>query len=249
MRGAAEASGPEGSLPAPGLLDHQKSAEEGMGNVLSKVTGYEVTGYVQSKVTGYEVISVLIASSDYSLPQDRRRLYFIGFRKDALNVDPEKVHEIFTDLLEKSKMKPTNFKEFLVGVGVPLAVRSALPAELDNESTIKCTCGGKIPCKMHVCKCKKCSDNSSKCVWRNKHDRWLTLPTQKKTKNKYLSFLESSSWEPNVEDTPRLSDHRQACQSLEQRGHECTRAGHLDQVLDDDQRLSRARHLGSQPEH
>lgn len=96
----------------PGILTARHSSA--LRRILSRLEG-----------AGYKVTRALLDASDYGVPQERKRVFFVGFRKDLrTSFNP--------DLIEKDKRKKTLLDA--IG-GMPLAVR-ALPHNKPNPNAL-----------------------------------------------------------------------------------------------------------------
>ena len=160
--------------------------------ILENVPGIIKTGCIREVlralrvINGYTIRVRLLNTSDYFLPQQRRKLYIVMFRTDALHADPQTSHDNVDRILQACKSRSVKpFWDWLHAESDPIIVQTQ---ETQLTSETRCECGvGKI-CPVHPCYCKKCRPGakSKYCAWRREIAHFLLRPRNHVRTREYL---------------------------------------------------------------
>ena len=128
---------------------------------------------------GYHIIKLVVNSAHYHVPQNRRRLYIIGFRQAATRGSAAQAHSAILDLMDSFQGKPgVPWGEWLNKRGLPLMARDA-DGERYTPAQPCLRCGEGRPCRLHVCGCQICHQRaatslrpSPACAWRGHKQRF-----------------------------------------------------------------------------
>ena len=128
----------------------------------------------------YKIAIVFKNTNMYDLPQDRPRMYILGFRFDAMR--SKKSLDIVQDLVAKVEQSigaqgpHLEWHQWLEKRGMPVC-----PADASSPGFVRVTtcgtCSFRRCCPHHVCTCDKCTKLGTlakKCMWRVHTKEWMT---------------------------------------------------------------------------
>ena len=178
--------------------------------ILENVPGIIKTGCIHKVldalrlIKGYTTRVRMLCSSHYFVPQNRRRVYIVMFRTDALqHADPQTAHNQVASVLQSCKsVSIAPFWQWLRYESDPFKENFEEPLE---TLTNACQCGVRMVCRVHPCFCKKCTvfgRKTKNCAWRQEIREYLLRPRNQVRVKQYLQNWRKVRKDPHLKQVP-----------------------------------------------
>ena len=164
-------------------------------------------------IKNYTVKPVLLNSKDFGVPQNRRRLYIMMLRHDAVRSGDvgAAFKKVIRAIVGAQCEPPQSFVGWFKELGMPLVPAKALEPLEPLESAIKCTCTSLVRgCALHRCFCRRClgaSDAKARgCSWRNYLVKYVQSPRIQKMRRSHLQNWRRVKKDAKLKEPPRYLD-------------------------------------------